>query len=495
VYDNNYSLNDISGETLGYQGTIHKMSTFLYQKKTLTGSKDKLSKISDVSFEGIVIQEDEIIVTANTAFARLLDREIHEVIGKNMLEFVVPKHRSNVKRNYYSNFQGIYEVPTLRKDGTTFLAEVSLKIVYQKGKVVRIYAVRDISERRKMELELKESEEKLRVMFQSITEGVIVYDLKGIIKQANDAAADLFDFQNKDELIGLDVLSLFAESVRDQAKKNGIMRLSNLARHDVEYTCVRKNNTPFPAEFKVSLMKDESGNASDYIAVIADITERARFEQNRQYYISEITKAHEEERRRLACELHDEIIQSLVAISLDMTSLNKYKKQVPYEINQMLKLLQRKTNRIISNVRQFSQELRPSVLDELGLVPALELLVGELNQKNINTIFIKIGLIRRLSADAEIVLFRVTQEAFRNIWKHSQATQANVTLRTSPHVIKVVISDNGIGFNTQEQQNVAASKGKFGLISMKERMSLIGGTFHLASKRDKGTVITIKVPV
>jgi two-component system sensor histidine kinase DegS len=240
-------------------------------------------------------------------------------------------------------------------------------------------------------------------------------------------------------------------------------------------------------------MRKRSGQLSEYIAVAVDISERVRHEQNRQYYISEVTKAHEEERRLLACELHDETIQSLVALSLDVEAMQKEREGLAGDTTRQLKSLQNKTTSIIADVRRLIQELRPTVLDQLGLLPAVELLVRELNQKMINTSLTINGSNRRLSTEAETVLFRITQEALRNVWKHAHATESNVTIDFDNDKVEVAIIDNGIGFDLVEQQNHAAGNGKFGLIGMEERASLISARFSIQSQPGKGTTVSISV--
>lgn len=223
--------------------------------------------------------------------------------------------------------------------------------------------------------------------------------------------------------------------------------------------------------------------------------ELQRMQQNLRYYLKQITFAQEEERRRIAQELHDDTAQDLVVISRKLDSfVGSNKKLSINDINELEDVINQ-VNRTLHEVRRFSQDLRPSVLDDLGLIPALEWLVPELGKHFKISIKLKVcGKPQRFSPETELVLFRIAQEAMRNTGKHAKASKAWVTISFSDEGTTIIIKDNGQGFELPETIGDLAAMGKLGLVGMQERVQLIGGKLEVSSKPRKGTVLTIGIP-
>ncbi len=153
-------------------------------------------------------------------------------------------------------------------------------------------------------------------------------------------------------------------------------------------------------------------------------------------------------------------------------------------------------NRTLSSVRRFSQDLRPSVLDDLGLIPAIEWLVPELAQYYKLKIELNInGPIRRFSPETELVLFRIAQESLRNVGKHAVASQVWVTIDFMPQTTILTVQDNGRGFTPPERIGDLAVSGKLGLTGMQERAQLIGATIDLSSAPNQGTTLKVELPL
>ena len=206
------------------------------------------------------------------------------------------------------------------------------------------------------------------------------------------------------------------------------------------------------------------------------------------------TNAQEEERKRISHELHDETIQALVVLSRQLDALASSKNDVPEEQRLRLEELWQQTNVIIRGVRRLSQDLRPAALDRLGLLSALEWLASDTSEySGIATKVNLLGTERRLPEEVELVLFRITQEALRNVWRHSQATRAEITVEFNSEKTKITVSDNGKGFNLPEKIGDLARGGKLGLTGMQERAQLIGGTLSVQSQPGKGTSVTMEL--
>lgn len=224
--------------------------------------------------------------------------------------------------------------------------------------------------------------------------------------------------------------------------------------------------------------------------------ELQRMQQNLRFYLKQILIAQEEERRRIAQELHDDTAQALVVLSRKLDDFIATADHQSPQNSAYLKELQQQTDRILNGVRRFSQDLRPSVLDDLGLLPALEWLIPDLAQHFGIAIDMKVlGSVRRFPPEPELILFRIAQEALRNVGKHSQATKARVTLDFGDDKAILTINDNGDGFKPPERIGDLAAAGKLGLTGMQERAQLIGGSLRLESQPGKGTTVIAEVPI
>jgi two-component system, NarL family, sensor histidine kinase DegS len=217
---------------------------------------------------------------------------------------------------------------------------------------------------------------------------------------------------------------------------------------------------------------------------------RERHESLRSY-ARQVTVAQEEERRRIARDLHDETVQQLIQLvrklehlgSISAVDLSEY-------VDELLSI----TRDALKSVRRFSRDLRPSALDDLGLVPAIEMAVEEAGGHLPGGVrFTVIGNARRIDPPVELALFRITQEALRNVEKHARATFASVELRFSDAAITLSVADDGAGFTVPKEFAGPAHNGKLGLLGMKERAELVGGSFEVSSFHGGGTRVIVHV--
>jgi two-component system, NarL family, sensor histidine kinase DegS len=219
-------------------------------------------------------------------------------------------------------------------------------------------------------------------------------------------------------------------------------------------------------------------------------------EKELQFFLQQITRAQEEERRRIAWELHDETIQSLVALCQQIDDLASSVKGLPRKARSRLEDLHQHVNAIMQEVRRISQDLRPATLDNLGLVAALEWLASNMERYSGTETHLKIiSSERRFSTEVELVLFRIVQEALKNVQKHAQASSAQVTLEFLEGKTMLTISDNGKGFIPPPEVTALPKAGKLGLAGMMERARSVGGTMWIKSEPDKGTSVIAELPL
>jgi len=224
--------------------------------------------------------------------------------------------------------------------------------------------------------------------------------------------------------------------------------------------------------------------------------ENAYLYENLRYYARRITQSQESERKRIARELHDDTIQSLIALSRRLEGLATGEEPLPEAAAERIGELWRQTTEMIRRVREFSQNLRPSVLDDLGLLPTLEELTTDLErQAGLKTEFRAVGERRRLSSEVELTLFRIAQEALSNVRRHAKASKVTTTVELADSVARVRIEDDGVGFRPPKLTDDLRAEDGLGLIGMHERARLLGGSLQIESEPGVGTVVVAEVPL
>lgn len=248
--------------------------------------------------------------------------------------------------------------------------------------------------------------------------------------------------------------------------------------------------------FTASAIKDSNGEITGAVETLTDVTARKNAEVNLKFYLKEITKAQEEERKRIARELHDDTAQNLIALLHQLEYMLNDKEKLPLKEAQTLWGFYERIRDILQEVRHFSRDLRPSVLDDLGLLPALEYVTDDLKSNYwVETSLIVTGDERRLSNEAELLLFRIVQEALRNIAKHAKASTAKVIVEFNQDKILITIKDDGVGFELPDNLGSLPHAGKLGLTGLQERVQLLGGTLKISSEMGKGTTIVVEAPI
>jgi signal transduction histidine kinase len=208
-----------------------------------------------------------------------------------------------------------------------------------------------------------------------------------------------------------------------------------------------------------------------------------------------VISAHEEERKEISRELHDEIVQGLIGINIDLSALSK---EVPSEVHPMkakIARIQQMVEDSVKSLHRFARELRPAVLDDLGLIPALQAYGKRLAaQKKINVQMTAFAGIEALSGAKLLTLFRVAQESLTNVARHAHATKVSLRITKVSDAIRMEISDNGKSFDVGRVLRARDPK-RLGLVGMKERIEMVGGNLTISSASGKGTTVLVKIPV
>jgi signal transduction histidine kinase len=215
-------------------------------------------------------------------------------------------------------------------------------------------------------------------------------------------------------------------------------------------------------------------------------------------YLAALTQGQEDERKRLARELHDETVQSLIALDQQLQMAQKTLSRDPLTCAARLDELRAMTTALIEEVRRFSRNLRPIYLEDLGLIPALEMLTRDASagaDGKLATFFHVTGEPKRLTPEREMALYRIVQEALNNVVAHANASRADVSVAFAEGEVAVTIGDDGAGFAIPDRPGELAEAGHYGLLGMRERTELAGGWLSLESEPGHGTQIEIHLPV
>jgi PAS domain S-box-containing protein len=343
--------------------------------------------------------------------------------------------------------------------------------------------------------QLKVSEKNYRELFEDANDAIWTQDLDGEIVIANKASSKVVGY-TQEELVGMNIRAFLSPEGLEIARQVGRKLLQGeVLKEPYELQLIRKDGTMRVMKLASSLVVRD-GQVTGFQHIARDVTEEKKMQDNLRFYVQQITRAQEEERLRIARELHDDTTQELVTLSRQLDTLSDGSEQLPAQAIKRLDELQDRIDGIIKSVRRFSQDLRPSVLDDLGLVAALESIADDVTERYGIATEVKVsGNQQRLPPEKELLLFRIAQEALRNVWRHSRASTAFISVDFGHNKIKITVQDNGQGFQLPARLGDLASAGKLGLAGMYERAQLLDGSLELQSAPGKGTTLTIEVPL
>jgi PAS domain S-box-containing protein len=345
---------------------------------------------------------------------------------------------------------------------------------------------------------LRVSEERYRELFENANDAIWVHDLEGNITAANEASERLtgYTLEALRRTNKLNVSKFLSEESLNLAKEIRRRLLANeTVAQPYEQHIIRKDNTDVVLMVTTNLVT-EGGKPVAFQHIARDVTEEKQMKENLRFYLKQITRAQEEERKRIARELHDDTIQYLVVLARQLDDLANSSKSMSKEDKASLENLRQQTNSIMEGVRRLSHDLRPATLDRLGLVAALEWLASSIEKlSGIDVKVEKSGAERRLPGEVELVMFRIAQEALSNVRRHSRANNAEVMVEFDDNKVRMTIRDNGKGFALPEKVDDLLKKGKLGLAGMQERIQLLNGSLKIESQPGKGTTVVIEAPI
>jgi PAS domain S-box-containing protein len=382
-------------------------------------------------------------------------------------------------------------------DGPVVWLEKSARAFFdERGQLLRMIGmVANITERKRAEQSQRESEDKLRLLLDSTGEAIYGIDLEYRCTFCNLACLRALGYERIDEVVGKNMHDLMHHTRADgtlfpvgECRVHRVIQTGK-GDHTEEEVLWRTNGTGFPAEcWSYPQLRGEEVVGA--VVAFVDITERKLAEVALASVSRRLIEAQEQERSRIARELHDDIGQRLAILAIKITQLQQSPPNSS-ELSSRIGELKNRTSEIAADIQSLSHELHSSRLQYLGIAAAIRGFCREFGEQQKVEIDFKIhDLPVLLSPDISLCFFRVLQEALHNSTKHSGVRYFEVELWGTPDEIHLTISDSGAGFDVDE----ARATGGLGLISMEERLKLLNGTLSIESQLQRGTTIHARVP-
>jgi len=349
-------------------------------------------------------------------------------------------------------------------------------------------------ERKRAEVALRESEERYRELFENAKDAIYVHDLQGTYLKANRAAEELSGY-TRDEIVGHQYTEFIAPDHVNFVRKRFCAKLAQKGETSYEVDVIAKDGRRVPVEVSSRAIY-ENGQIIGVQGMARDITERKLAQDTLQIFSRQLIEAQEDERRRIARELHDQIGQILTAVKMNLHTVQRFK--LVSEAGSYLKDNIEAVDEALRLVRDLSIELRPSILDDLGLATALGWYVDRYTKRTGLNVDIVIELPdpnERFSRDLETACFRIAQEALTNVVRHATASNVTLHLTKTAKTLTLVVKDNGVGFDLKSLRRRSPRVATLGLVSMQERAHAAGGTLEIESTPSRGTRIRFIVPL
>jgi len=499
----------------------------------------QLAAIVNSSSDAIIGKDLNSIITSwNAGAEKIFGYSAVEVLGCPILR-LIPSDRlqedvqimSQIKRG-----ESVKHLETVRliKGGRPLDMSVTVSPIWSAaGKIVGASIVaRDITERKAAEVALRRNEALFSALIEQAPVGVYVVDAQLCLRQVNPRALPVF--KNAHPLIGRDFSKIIQLIWSSRVAYQIVARFRHTLKTGESYQSPefseRRQDTGLKEFYewqlqRVTLPAGEHG----VVCFFNNITERKQAEaaqrrlelmtasnrkleqeiirrktleralktseQQLRQLSHEILLTQEAERKRISRELHDTVLQTLVGISVHLASLTPKTADNPTSLRQKIARTQLLVKKSLAMVHRFAVELRPTVLDDLGLIPALHTFMKDfMKQTGVRARLTACAAVNQLPIDQSAVLYRVAVEALNNVAIHAQASAVEVQIKKLPDWICLTITDDGKSFDVKRVRRTKGN-GRLGLLGMRERLQMVGGKFSIKSEPGHGTTVTARIPI
>lgn len=464
------------------------------------------SRLWDISADGMrLIDGSGKILMVNDAYCNIVGMNKEELIGR---PFSIVYHHSEkeiVFQTYlrdasHKEIKTRFERENVLWNGNKRWFEFSNSFLdLPSSEKVTLSIIKDITERKNSEIELIESEKKFRMLFNSANDAVFVTQLRknktyGDFIEVNDVACNRFGY-SKEEFLKLSPSAIVQPKYIEEFNRS----IEELLRDNhIIYQVIHraKDNGLIPTEVSSHLFNYDG--ELTVLSIARDITERKEAEDKlRRNSIvlrnlaSHLQSIREDERTLIAREIHDELGQVLTVLKIQITLLSHKLREDQKDLKEKINGLSKVIDESVESVQRITSKLRPGILDELGLIPAIEWQTQEF--RNVTDKLFSLSLPSnetQINKDKSTVIFRIFQEAVTNVIRHASASHVYISLNLSHPKLILEVRDNGSGISSDQIKNPRS----LGIIGMKERALAVGGEVNIEGIPTKGTTVKVEIP-
>lgn len=468
------------------------------------GQRDFIEAVLDSAEALILVMDREgRILRSNRACERAMGETLSQ--GRLFRWSLIPADQRGEVRKVFEDvlsgrFPNHFENDWLRTDGSHVrIAWSNTALVNSAGAVTHGIAVGiDVTEQRMAEAGLRDSEAANRALIEAAPLGVVAVDRANRIHAVNEALERMFGYERA-ELLGKPLNALFPKRFRRAHRGHQERSLQHPVSRPMEVDTaplgLAKDGREFPIEVGIGYF--EAAGGSYAVAFVTDVTEKVLAQRTIERDRDEIRDlaarlmtAQEDEQRRIARELHDGLVQELVALKLDLAVLARNPATAQAGLLEEMKRAESGAQRVAENARAISHELHPAALEHLGLVPALRTNAAQVQRSTGIELLVEADRpAPPLPLDVALGLYRIAQEAVWNAARHSGAQSVTVAVRVDPDEISLEVIDQGKGFDLADVRG----RRSLGLVSMEERARLIGAELEIDSQPGQGTIVRTRL--
>jgi len=481
-------------------------------EEELKRTKEYLENIIENSVDAIgIVDNHGRFILWNRRAAEIYGYNFDELAGKSAFELYEDSEELEgmLARLRRDGVVREYEIPMRKKDGNIVPMDISISLLKDDygSTIGSVCVARDLSERKKAEMELKQAKDELSRYSKDLERQVaertreitsilkytpaVVYikDSDGRYVLINSRYAELFNIQNE-EIRGKTDYDVFPKEIADQLRANDLQVFAERRPFQMEERVPHEDGIHYYLSVKFPLY-DGEGSTRSICGISTDITEIKKAQDQLRRLSGSIMASQEKERTAIARELHDELGQVLTALRIDSVWLKKRLRETDTKASERALAMCELIDKTIDEVRGMATRLRPGVLDDLGLTEALEWYTTDFEKRTGIACIFSHPSVPKVDDLVATAAYRITQEALTNVARHSFATHVDVTLRVEVAMLSLKVEDNGRGFDRLDLPESEC----LGMAGMRERASLVGGIIDIRSKPGKGTQVYCRLPI
>lgn len=457
------------------------------------------------------VAADGTLLSMNPTGLRLIDAcNEQEVVGLCVFDLVTPEHRDAfiaMHRAVLAGQSRTLEFEILGLRGTrrwmqTYAVPLRNPIT---GCTEQLAVTHDITERKRTEAALKDSEDRYRSIFEKAVGGIFQTTLDGTYVAVNPALARIYGHDSPADTIAT-ITDIASQLYVDPGRRDEFLRLMQTQEEvtGFESSVYRKDGSVMWISESARTLRDRAGTVVGYEGTVEDITERKRAEGRLRVTLDQVralsgrlATVQEEERARIARELHDELGVKLTCLKIDLSRVmslvgSRVRADLRAKLNDRVRSMVEQVDSTIVSLQQLVTQLRPALLDDLGLVAAIEWQSQDFQKRTgISCTCVTNADDIAMEPERATAVFRICQEALTNTARHAQATAAMITVTSKPDSLQMMVTDNGVGIPDTK----ISDRLSLGLLGMQERAAQCGGTVTIEGRPDKGTTVTLRLPV